>query len=88
MTTAQILVANTAKAKLVYYKNKGTYKIIMAFNVFPKENERGDIVYPFPPQSKCDFVSGDIAYETIENDKLRIIEQAKQRLRTDNIEFV
>ena len=88
MTKAEILVANTARAKLVYYKNKGTYKIIMAFNVFPRENERGDIVYPFPPQAKCDFVSGDIAYETIENDKLRIIEQAKQRLRTDNIEYV
>lgn len=88
MTKAQILVANTAKAKLVYYKDKGTYKIVIAFNVFPRENDRGDIVYPFPTQAKCDFVSGDIAYETIENDKLRIIEQAKQRLRTDNIEFV
>ena len=88
MSNAQILVANIARAKLVYYKDKGTYKIIMAFNVYPKENERGDIVYPFPPQAKCDFVSGDISYDTIENDKLRIIEQAKQRLRTDNIEFV
>lgn len=88
MTKAEILVANIAKAKIIYNKNKDTYKIVMAFNVYPRENERGDIVYPFPPQSKCDFVSGDIAYETIENDKLRIIEQAKQRLRTDNIEFV
>ena len=88
MTTADILVANIARAKLVYYKNKDTYKIIIAFNVFPKENERGDIVYPFPTQAKCDYVSGDISYDTIENDKLRIIEQAKQRLRTDNIEFV
>ena len=88
MSNANILVANIAKAKIIYNKNKDTYKIVMAFNVFPKENERGDIVYPFPPQAKCDFVSGDIAYETIENDKLRIIEQAKQRLRTDNIEFV
>jgi hypothetical protein len=88
MTTADILVANIARAKLVYYKNKDTYKIIIAFNVFPKENERGDIVYPFPTQAKCDYVSGDISYDTIENDKLRIIGQAKQQLRTDNIEFV
>ena len=88
MTTANILVANIARAKLVYYKNKDAYKIIIAFNVFPKENERGDIVYPFPTQAKCDFVSGDIPYDTIENDKLRIIGQAKQTLRTDNIEFV
>jgi hypothetical protein len=56
--------------------------------VYPRENDRGDIVYPFPTQAKCDFVSGDISYDTIENDKLRIIGQAKQRLRTDNIEFV
>lgn len=88
MSNTNILVANIAKAKIIYNKNKDTYKIVMAFNVFPKENERGDIVYPFPTQAKCDFVSGDIPYDTIENDKLRIIEQAKQRLRTDNIEFV
>ena len=88
MSNANILIANIARAKLVYYKDKGTYKIIMAFNVYPQENEHGDIVYPFPPQAKCDFVSGDIPYDTIENDKLRIIEQAKQTLRTDNIEFV
>jgi hypothetical protein len=88
MSNANILVANIARAKIIYNKNKDTYKIVMAFNVFPKENERGDIVYPFPTQAKCDFVSGDIPYDTIENDKLRIIEQAKQRLRTDNIEFV
>lgn len=88
MTKAEILVANIARAKIIYNKNKETYKIVIAFNVFPQENDRGDIVYPFPTQAKCDFVSGDIAYETIENDKLRIIERAKQQLRTDNIEFV
>ena len=88
MSNAQILVANIARAKIIYNKNKETYKIIVAFNVYPRENDRGDIVYPFPTQAKCDFVSGDIPYDTIENDKLRIIEQAKQRLRTDNIEFV
>ena len=88
MSNANILIANIARAKLVYYKDKGTYKIIMAFNVYPQENEHGDIVYPFPTQAKCDYVSGDISYDTIENDKLRIIGQAKQQLRTDNIEFV
>jgi hypothetical protein len=88
MSNAQILVANIARAKIIYNKNKETYKIIVAFNVYPRENDRGDIVYPFPTQAKCDFVSGDISYDTIENDKLRIIGQAKQRLRTDNIEFV
>jgi hypothetical protein len=82
------IFAQVAKAKLVYIKDKDNYKIIMAFNVYPKQNERGDIVYPFPPQAKCDFVSGDIPYDTLEQDKTRIIEQAKQVLRTNNIEFV
>jgi hypothetical protein len=88
MSKAEILVANIAKAKLIYYKNKDSYKIVIAFNVYPKENNRGDIVYPFPTQAKCDFVSGDIPYDTLETDKNRIIEQAKQSLRTNNIEFV
>jgi hypothetical protein len=83
-----ILVANTAKAKLLYNKNKETYKIVIAFNVFPKEDKNGNIVYPFPVQAKCDFVSGDFVYATIESDKERIIATAKQVLRTDNIEFV
>ena len=88
MSNAQILVANIAKAKIIYNKNKDTYKIIMAFNVFPKENDRGDIVYPFPPQAKCDFVSGDFTYDNIDLDKARIIGLAKQQLRTNNIDFV
>jgi len=83
-----ILVANTAKAKLLYNKNKETYKIVIAFNVFPKEDKNGNIVYPFPVQAKCDFVSGDFVYATIESDKERIIATAKQVLRTDYIEFV
>ena len=83
-----ILTANTAKAKLLYNKNKETYKIVIAFNVFPKEDKNGNIVFPFPVQSKCDFVSGDFVYATLESDKERIIAQAKKVLRTDNIEFV
>ena len=83
-----ILTANTAKAKLLYNKNKETYKIVIAFNVFPKEDKNGNIVFPFPVQSKCDFVSGDFVYATLESDKERIVAQAKKVLRTDNIEFV
>ena len=83
-----ILTANTAKAKLLYNKNKETYKIVIAFNVFPKEDKNGNIVFPFPVLSKCDFVSGDFVYATLESDKERIVAQAKKVLRTDNIEFV
>lgn len=83
MSKAQILVANVAKAKIIYNKNKETYVIKMAFNVTEK-TEKG--AYKFPV--KCDFVSGEFNYETFESDKQRIISQAKQQLRTELIEFV
>ena len=44
MSTSNIRVANLARAKIIYNKNKETYKIVIAFNVFPRENDRGDIV--------------------------------------------
>ena len=81
----QAIFAQVAKAKLVYVKNKETYKIIVAFNV-TETNKNGQ--YKFPVQSKCNFVSGDIAYETLQKDTQRIIAQAKEVLRTDNIVFV
>jgi len=83
-----IYTANTAKAKIVYYKDKETYKIVFAFNVHKKVKDNGDIVYIFPTQAKCAYVSGDINYEELQADKLRIIEQAKKTMRTDNVEFV
>ena len=83
-----IRTANIAKAKLVYYKDKETYKIVIAFNVHKKEKDNGQIVHVFPTQAKCNFVSGDIVYATLQADKERIVAQAKQVLRTDNIEFV
>ena len=83
-----VYTANTAKAKIIYYKDKETYKIIFAFNVLQKEKDNGDIVHIFPTQAKCAYVSGDIVYEELQKDKLRIIETAKKHLRTDNIEFV
>ena len=85
---SKIYTANVAKAKIVYYKNKETYKIIFAFNVLQKEKDNGDIVHIFPTQAKCNYVSGDIVYEELQKDKLRIIEQAKKQLRTDYVEFV
>jgi hypothetical protein len=80
-----IRTANTAKAKLVYNKDKEVYTIICAFNV-TETNERG--TFKFPPRNKCDFVSGNFVWDTIQKDKLRIIAEAKRVLRTDNIEFV
>jgi len=84
----QILTANTAKARILYNKDKETYKIIFAFNVYKTINKKDEEVYIFPQQAKCNYVSGDINYETLEEDKQRIIATAKQYLRTDYVEFV
>jgi hypothetical protein len=63
-----VYTANTAKAKLIYVKNKETYKIVIAFNVHKKVKDNGDIVHVFPTQAKCNYVSGDLAYETLQKD--------------------
>jgi hypothetical protein len=85
---SKVYTANTAKAKIIYYKDKETYKIIFAFNVLQKEKDNGDIVYIFPQQAKCAYVSGDIVYKELQKDKERIIAAAKKQMRTDYIEFV
>lgn len=77
-----------AKAKLVYNKQKELYKLVVAFNVHIKQKDNGDIVHIFPTQKQCNYVSGDISYEELQKDKLRIIEQAKKSMRTDYVEFV
>ena len=82
---SNIKTANTAKAKIVYNKEKEVYTIICAFNV-TEQTDKG--AWKFPPRAKCDFVSGDFVWETIQKDKERIISTAKQTLRTDNIESV
>jgi hypothetical protein len=80
-----IYTANVAKAKLLFNKDKETYKIVIAFNV-TERTEKG--AFKFPPQAKCDFVSGEFVYESLQADKERILSVAKQQLRTDCIEFV
>jgi hypothetical protein len=80
-----VYTANTAKAKIVYNKEKEVYTIICAFNVTEKTDKGA---WKFPTRAKCDFVSGDFVWETIQKDKERIISTAKQTMRTDNIEFV
>ena len=82
---SKVYAANTAKAKIVYNKDKEVYTIIVAFNV-TETNDKGTL--KFPPRNKCDFVSGNFVWETVQKDKERIIAQAKQQLRTDYIEFV
>lgn len=74
-----------ARAVLRYNKEKELYKLIVAFNV-TERTERG--AWKFPPQAKCAYVSGDLVYETLQQDLSRILDTAKKVLRTDNIEIV
>ena len=83
-----LYTANVAKARIIYNKDKETYKIIFAFNVYKTLNRRDEEVYIVPQQAKCNYVSGDIPYRTLAADKQRIVEIAKQYLRTDYVEFV
>lgn len=80
-----VYTANTAKAKLVFNKQKETYTIVIAFNV-TETNANGKL--KFPPRAKCDFVSGEFVYESLQQDKERILNIAHKQLRTDLIEFV
>ena len=88
MQAFSVAVNTVAKAKLIYVKNKETYKIVIAFNVHKKVKDNGEVVYLFPVQKQCAYVSGDIAYETLQADTQRIVETAKKALKTDNIVFV
>jgi hypothetical protein len=83
-----IKTANVAKAKLIYVKNKDTYKVVIAFNVHTKVKDNGEVVHLFPVQKQCNYVSGDLAYETLQKDVQRVVDVAKKQLRTDLIQFV
>lgn len=85
LNAKQAIYAQNAKAKLVYVKNKDTYKVVCAFNV-TETTKNG--AYKFPTQAKCNFVSGDISAETLSTDLVRVLQTAKQTLRTNNIVFV
>ena len=83
--TKAAIFAQVAKAKLLYNKDKETYKIIVAFNV-TETNKNGK--FKFPTHKKCNYVSGDLNYETLQKDVENTVANAKKVLRTDNIVFV
>ena len=74
-----------ARAVLRYNKQRQVYKLLVAFNVTERD-AKGN--YKFPVQQKCNFVSGDLNYETLQQDLQRTLQQAQQMLRTDNIQIV
>jgi hypothetical protein len=76
-----------AKAKLVYNKKLQAYKLQIAFNVH-KKLVGEEYKYVFPVQAKCNYVSGDLLAENLEEELQRVIVTAKQVLRTNNIVIV
>lgn len=83
--TFTVSAVNTpAKAKIIVNKKLGTVKVVVAFNVHKKEREDGTVVNVFPVQSKCAFVSGDIAATEV----LQVLHNASRQLNTTNIQVV
>ena len=76
-----------AYAKLVYNKKKEMYKMQIAFNVH-KELVGTSYKMRFPVQAKCNYVSGDLLAENLQNEVQRTVASAQQHLRTTQIVFV
>jgi hypothetical protein len=76
-----------AYAKLVYNKRLKAYKVQFAFNVH-KKMVGDEIKYIFPTQAKCNYVSGDLLADNLQNEVQRTVASAQQSLRTTNIVFV
>lgn len=76
-----------AYAKLVYNKKLNAYKMQIAFNVH-KELVGTNYKYKFPVQKQCNYVSGDLLAEDLQNEVARSVASAQQTLRTTNIVFV
>jgi hypothetical protein len=76
-----------AYAKLVYNKKLNAYKMQIAFNVH-KELVGTNYKMRFPVQAKCNYVSGDLLADNLQNEVQRTVAAAQQSLRTTNIVFV
>jgi len=81
-----------AKAKLVSNNKLKTYKLVVAFNVHKttKLDKDGNtvVVYAFPVQAKCAYVSGDLNKNTLKTDLAYALAAAQKVARTTNIQFV
>ena len=76
-----------AYAKLVYNKKLNSYKLQIAFNVH-KRLVGTVYKHSFPVQKQCNYVSGDLLAENLQNEVARSVASAQQTLRTTNIVFV
>jgi len=77
-------VNTTAKAKVIVNKKLNTVKVVVAFNVHKKLNNKNEVVYAFPVQAKCAYVSGDIDKTEV----LQALHNASKQLNTNNIQLV
>ena len=59
----------------------------IAFNVH-KKLVGSEVKYVFPVQKQCNYVSGDLLAENLQNEVARSVASAQQTLRTTNIVFV
>ena len=84
---AQMFTNCIAYAKLVYNKKLNSYKAQIAFNVH-KKLVGDEIKYVFPVQAKCNYVSGDLLAENLQEELQRTVASAQQHLRTTQIVFV
>ena len=81
-----------AKAKLVYNKRLQAYKLVVAFNAhkqFKKDkwgNEK--VVYAFPVQAKCAYVSGDLLASNLQAELASVLPIVYSTIRTNSVEFV
>lgn len=77
-------VNTPAKAKLIFNKKLGTVKVVVAFNVHKKINNKNELVHAFPVQAKCAYVSGDVDATEV----LNVLANASKTLNTNNIQLV
>jgi hypothetical protein len=84
MSLFTVAVNTPAKAKIVFNKKLGTVKVVVAFNVYKKLNKNDELVYAFPAQKECAYVSGDLEPTEV----LDALQTASRRLNTTNIEVV
>ena len=77
-----------AKAKLVYNKKLQAYKLVVAFNAHKTIKPNGQIKYAFPTQAKCNYVSGDLLADNLQNELASVLPTVYATLRTNSVEFV
>jgi hypothetical protein len=76
-----------AYVKLIKNKKLNTYKAQFAFNVH-KKMVGDEIKYVFPVQAKCNYVSGDLSAENLNEELQRVVAFAQHTLRTTNVQIV